>query len=245
VAFCELHYFSEPLQKQTAATVLLPESNFKGPFPVFYLLNGLSDDHTIWMRRTNIERYVSGLPLIVVMPNGARGFYCDAPQGAAHQADIVDLVRYVDTRFQTRAERSARCIGGFSMGGYGAVKLALQYPDLFSSANSHAGALSFGHGSKLEFPETKPVLGQDADGGGPNDVYRLIAEADRSKLPHLLIDCGVDDFLIEESRAFHAHLEKLGVPHDYKEHPGAHNWDYCDLHVQEAVAFHARHLGLS
>jgi putative tributyrin esterase len=83
MAYCELHYFSKSLGMQTAANVILPEGEHEGPFAVFYLLHGLSDDHTIWMRRTSIERYVQNLPLIVVMPNGGRGFYTDAVQGFA------------------------------------------------------------------------------------------------------------------------------------------------------------------
>ncbi len=64
MAFCELHYFSNALGKQTAANVILPESKtYEPPFPVFYLLHGLSDDYTIWQRRTSIERYVQNLPL--------------------------------------------------------------------------------------------------------------------------------------------------------------------------------------
>src|SRR5579871_2790575 len=124
MAFCELHYFSPALQKQTAANILLPEGEeATGPFCVFYLLHGLSDDHTIWQRRTSIERYVAGLPLIVVMPDGGRGFYTDAQEGMAYETAIVhDLVNYVDRMFPTKAERGGRCIGGLSMGGYGAIK---------------------------------------------------------------------------------------------------------------------------
>src|SRR5438128_99133 len=85
MAFCELKYFSKALEKATAATVLLPEGPQKGPFPVLYLLHGLSDDQTAWTRWTSVERYVRSLPLIVVMPESGRGFYCDAEQGFAYE----------------------------------------------------------------------------------------------------------------------------------------------------------------
>ena len=217
----------------------------KGPFPVFYLLHGLSDDHTMWTRRSCIERYVEGLPLIVVMPDGGRGFYCDAVEGFAHETAIVrDLVNYIDTIFQTKAERSGRCIGGLSMGGYGGIKLALQYPDVFCSAHSHSGALGYGRRLKVDWPEANRILGDKVLGGGPNDLFRLATEADRSKLPHVLIDCGTEDSLLEENRAFHAHLDQLNIPHDYKEFPGAHDWTYWDEHIREAIAFHAQNLGI-
>jgi S-formylglutathione hydrolase FrmB len=79
----------------------------------------------------------------------------------------------------------------------------------------------------------------------PTDPYALAATIDRRLLPALRLDCGLEDGLLEENRAFHRHLEQLGIPHEYAEFPGAHTWDYWDCHVQEAIAFHRRALGLS
>jgi putative tributyrin esterase len=249
VAFCELHYFSAALGKQTAAQVLLPQGKGPGPFPVFYLLHGLTDDHTMWARRSSIERYVEQLPLIMVMPDGGRGFYCDAVDGPAYATAIVrDLVGFIDETFHTKAERKGRCIGGLSMGGYGAIKLALQHPELFISAHSHSGALSYGHGLRLDLPETKQILGDKATGGGPNDLYLLAAEAmrrKRSTRPEIWIDCGKKDFLIKDNREFNAYLKKIRFPHVYKEFSGVHDWAYWDEHIQDALAFHAKHLEIA
>src|SRR5205085_4150849 len=105
--------FSKALQKATAANVILPDPDIPGPYATFYLLHGLSDDHTIWQRRTSIERYVAGLPLIVIMPDSGRGFYCDAVEGMAWETAIVrDLLGYVDSLFQTKATREGRCLAG-------------------------------------------------------------------------------------------------------------------------------------
>src|SRR5205085_5288286 len=113
MAFAELKYFSKALEKATAADILLPESRLDGPFPVYYLLHGLSDDHTIWERRTSIERYVQSLPLIVVMPDTGRGWYTDAAEGMAYESALIkDLIGLVDRSFHTKADRSGRCIGG-------------------------------------------------------------------------------------------------------------------------------------
>lgn len=249
MALCDLHYFSKSLNKQTAANVILPESDeLSGPYPVLYLLHGLSDDYTIWQRRTSIERYVQNLLLIVVMPDGGRGFYTDAEQGFAYESAIVhDLIGLIDRTFPTRAERAGRCVGGLSMGGYGAMKLALRHPDLFCSAVSHSGALRFGHYPMNEDTpfdaEFRRVIGADPV-GGPNDLFALAEGIDRALLPALRIDCGTDDFLIEANRDFHAHLESLGIPHEYAEYTGAHEWSYWDLHIQEALTFHARNLGI-
>ena len=247
MAFCELKYFSPALQKATAANIILPETTLEGPFPVLYLLHGLSDDHTIWHRRTSIERYVQDLPLIVVMPDTGRGFYTDAKEGMAWETAIVrDLVNYVDKMFPTIPTRRGRCLAGLSMGGYGAVKLALKHPDLFSAAVSHSGALEFVR--KIDptwdnYQEWVRIYGKKGVGSA-DDCHALATKSDAEKRPALRIDCGVDDFLIEQNREFHAHLNSLGYVHEYEEFPGAHAWQYWDLHIQEAISFLKPHLDL-
>lgn len=250
MAFCELKYFSNALGKMTAANVILPENGSTGPFPVLYLLHGLSDDNTGWARRTSIERYVANWPLIVVMPDSGRGFYCDAQEGMPYETAIAgDLVSYIDNVFQTRKERTGRALAGLSMGGYGAVKLALRFPERFVSAHSHSGALGFGHRSLEDEDsfamEFRRIVGANPQ-GGIHDLYALSKQlvASPSK-PALRIDCGVDDFLIEDNRAYHKHLEQIGYAHEYAEYSGAHDWDYWDEHVREAIVFSARHLGVS
>jgi putative tributyrin esterase len=244
MAICELHYFSAALQKQTAANVILPESSSE-PFPVLYLLHGLSDDHTIWTRRTSLERYVEGLPLIVVMPDGGRGFYTDAEKGFAYETALIrDLISFIDRTFRTRAEGAGRCIGGLSMGGYGALKLGLKHPDLFCSAVSHSGALNFGLSDRIDQqPEFVRILG-DPSTRRRHSLYALAESVDRSLLPALRVDCGTEDGLIEDNREFHTLLTNLSLPHEYEEFSGGHNWAYWDVHVQEAIRFHAKHLGI-
>lgn len=251
MALSELHYFSMALGKMTAATVILPEGEGvpPGPYPVFYLLHGLSDDYTVWQRRTSIERYVEGMPLIVVMADGGRGWYTDAREGYAYETAIVrDLVGLVDRVYHTDPRREARVIGGLSMGGYGAAKLALKHPDVFCSTVSHSGALAIAHRSFDQDDdrdrELTRIFGRHPR-GGPDDLFALVEGIEQRSRPALRIDCGVDDFLIDQNRAFHGRLEELDIPHEYEEFPGAHTWDYWDRHIQEALVFHARVLGLS
>jgi S-formylglutathione hydrolase FrmB len=216
------------------------------------LLHGLSDNHTAWTRRTSIERYVQELPIIVVMPNGERSFYTDALgiSNAAFETYIMrDLIGFVDSTLQTIPTREGRVIGGLSMGGYGAMKLALKHPDMFCAAVSHSGAL--GRANDLTQDdgsawsrEVRAIFGANPQ-GGDNDLFALATRIDRAKLPALRIDCGVDDFLIEHNRSFHAHLNSLNIAHEYEECPGEHDWAYWDTHVQEAIAFFVRQLGIT
>ena len=249
MAVCEFHLDqNNVLEKMLSFTAIVPEGK-TGPFPVFYLLHGLSDDHTAWTRRSSIERYVAGLPLIVVMPNGERGFYTDAKDRpkAAFETNIVrDIVSFVDRTFQTIPTREGRVIAGLSMGGYGAVKLALKYPDMFCAAVSHSGAVGFARRTFANDDwgrEWTPVFGP-SPAGGPDDPFALAEKIDRAKLPALRIDCGVDDFLIEENRAFDALLTAQDIPHEYEEHPGAHTWVYWNKNILYTIKFFCNVLGI-
>ncbi len=248
MAFGEFHYFSSALGKSTACNVIFPEEKaHSGPYPTLYLLHGLSDDHSNWQRRTSIERYVQTLPLIVVMPDGGRGWYSNAHEGADYESAIMDdCIGFVERTFRADARREARCIGGLSMGGYGAIKLGLQHPDKFVSAHGHSGAYGFGHAQwRMEEPEFRRIIGPQSD-GGPLDLWNIAEGAKTSgTLPSLHIDCGTSDFLIEQNRDFHAHLDELGIAHEYEEFAGAHDWAYWDKHIQGALRFHARCLGIS
>ena len=243
MAVCEFHLNqNNALGKMAAFTAIVPDDK-PGPFPVLYLLHGLSDDHTAWTRRSGIENHVMGLPLIVVMPNGERGFYTDARDNprAAFETNIVrDVVGFVDRTFRTVPSREGRALAGLSMGGYGAFKLALKHPDMFCAAVSHSGALGF---ARRDFSqendwgrEWRPVFGA-SPAGGPEDVFALAAASDPATRPALRFDCGVDDVLIEENRALHTHLDALGIPHEYQEHPGEHNWKYWNTHIQDTLKF--------
>lgn len=242
MALAEIRYFSAALEKQTAVNVILPEG--EGPFPVMFLLHGLSDDHTIWNRRTRLESYLGGTPMIVVMPDGGRGFYCDAAEGYAFAKAIgVELPQLVRQWFHTT---DRWCVSGLSMGGYGAVRLALDHPETFVSACSLSGALAFARWTNTSEDvrqEFTRITGPDPV-GGPNDLFALVEKLDSGRRPALRIDCGTEDFLIGHNREFHAHLQSLGVPHEYEEHPGDHTWEYWDEHIQPAIAFHKRVLGL-
>ncbi len=249
MALCEMHFRSSSLEKQTAAMMIVPEGA-PGPWPVLYLLHGMSDDHTMWTRRTSLERYVSGVPLMVVMPDGGRGWYTDAvdlPKSRYESLITRDLIGFVDDTFPTVRSRAGRAIAGLSMGGYGAFKIALRRPDLFAAAVSHSGAVHFGTQDFPDDPddrlrEYRPLFGAHPQ-GGPNDVHALAAGIDPTLLPALRLDCGVDDFLIEQNRALHTHLETLGLPHEYAEHPGAHDWEYWDFHILDTLGFLGKRLG--
>ena len=257
----EVRWRSEVIAKQTAMQVILPSVG-KPPYATFYLLHGLGDDSTNWLRRTRIEVYVRALPLIVVMPDGYRGFYTDNEEGPAYARHFgEEIPAFVERHFGARPARGARAIGGLSMGGYGALRVALGYPDRFCSVNSHSGALMrfnldlgpkearkdpvFRKHPPAFYAEMRRIFGRRPM-GTRHDLLALILRARRRHrpLPKILLDCGTEDSLLPCNRDLHRDLAAAQVRHQYREFPGGHDWDYWDLHVRDALAFHARNLRL-
>ena len=147
-----INCFSDILQMSVNLNVILPQRTIRhgftgstpdGKFPVLYLLHGMGDDQTIWQRRTAIERYVEGTPLAVVMPTTHLGFYTDMQHGLPYWSFFSQELPALCRQFfpQLTDRREYTFAAGNSMGGYGAVKLALGMPDQFGKAVSLSGAL--------------------------------------------------------------------------------------------------------
>ena len=242
--------YSSALGRRTSVRVILPDGK-TGPFPVLYLLHGLSDDHTVWTRHTSLERYCEPLPFIVVMPDCERSFYVDAvdaPKAAFETYLTGELVPWVDGAFRSVSSREGRFVAGLSMGGYGALHLALKHPQLFGAAVSHSGAVAVGSRAFVDrgvdfHREMERVFGPEP-AGTDFDLYRLSELINDADKPALRIDCGLDDFLIEDNRALHAHLETIGYAHEYAEPPGAHDWVYWNLHILDTLKFFCQRLGI-
>lgn len=240
MALHQIQYHSPPIGMQSTMWAVVPQR--PGPMPVIYQLHGHSDDHSIWLRRTTIELHAERIGAIVVMLYGERSFYHDDKPGhRLWEQHILKSVEYIDATFRTRADRRGRAIGGLSMGGYGALKLALAHPDIFGSAVSHSGALD-AVGLMAACPpgnvlgdDMRRVFGAKVPAGA--DLFKLALKA--KPLPRIHIDCGSEDFLIEGNRKLHQHLERKRIAHVYREYPGSHNWGYWQERLPESFDFHA------
>lgn len=238
MAFCRINFVGRSLRMDARMNVICPEE--PGRYPVLYLLHGLSHDADTWWRHGRVERHAAGLPLIVVMPEGQRGFYCNDPRptGMACEDHIVrDVVGLVDGMFPTIPRRGARAIAGMSMGGYGAMMLALRHPDVFSVAAPIAPAIFFAHDLKREGPAGVHDLAR-ALPKGQYDCFALARRMARTRARLAVrICCGAEDGLLPCNREFHRHLSKLGLQHEFIETPGRHNSDYWDAQLPEVLAY--------
>jgi S-formylglutathione hydrolase FrmB len=249
MAFLDVHCFSETLAMSVSFYVLLPEGPVRRPYPTLYLLHGLSDDHTIWLRRTSIERYAAVKNLAVVMPASARSFYQDMASGPRYWTFLSEeLPALCRQWFPLSDDREDNFAAGLSMGGYGALRLALSRPDRFAAAASLSGALDLARrlreagreGSLVSRAEWEGIFARELTGENTDfDLFALthkVADSNCPK-PKLYLCCGTEDPLLEESRAFRRHLDAVNLPHTYEESPGQHEWDYWDAQIQRVLAW--------
>lgn len=255
MALIHCQFFSQVLGLMSTMSVILPDPIPREAglspkirqqrYPTLYLLHGLSDDHTVWQRRTSIERYMEGRNLAVVMPAVQRSFYSDMVTGPRYWTFISEEVPTVARHFFPLSEEgNENYVAGLSMGGYGAFKLALTYPERYAAAASLSGTLDVVRLAQDEQTagrsELKHIFGEaKALTDSPNELFylaRSIVEQARSR-PSLYQWCGTEDFLYADNVHFHEYATSLGLAVTYEEGPGGHEWSCWDRQIQRVLAW--------
>lgn len=251
MGFLDVHAFSDALGRQIAFHVLLPQS-VPAPLPVLWLLHGLSDDHTTWLRRTSIERYAAEQGLAVVMPAVDRSFYQDMANGARYWTFVSEeLPALCGAWFPFSTARERNFAAGLSMGGYGALRLALAHPARYAAGASLSGALDLNRrlreagrpGSRVSLAEWRTIFGNELSVEGTEADLPFLAgrvAGSAGPKPALFLSCGTEDELLGDTRDFHARLQQLGYAHVCEEGPGGHDWACWDAHIQRVLAWLAK-----
>lgn len=225
-------YYSGALGRQQSYTYCLPSiAPDAGTFPLLALLHGRTGNCRDWFMHTRLARYVAGLPLVVACPDGDDGWYTDAADGGERREDdlIHDFLPHLLDALPVAASGCQRAIGGLSMGGYGALKIALKHTGMFGLAISSSGSVE-----EPSTPDRHPVFGDpiaDAALRRRENIFALAEEAlcrFPTERPQFFIDCGLSDELLDANRRLHAHLDYIGYGHSYRELPGHHTWPYWD-----------------
>jgi len=261
-------------------------------YPVFYYLHGLGGDETNWVEGGKLDKTADalGIEAIVVMPDGDDGFYVDSPKQVDYDACMKDgaglffpqrkkhstcvraskyetyitkdLVAWVDATYRTIPKRDARAIAGLSMGGFGALQLAMRHPDMFVAAASHSGVDALLYAGPIPYTKGNVVLQHDVkkwgDGLGPfgtwiRDIFgpelarwqsydpaTLVAKLDpKQPAPALYLDCGTEDeFLLHNGMQYvHDLLAERGIEHAYYIGPGRHNFEFWSVRVKNSLEF--------
>lgn len=200
-------------------------------YPVVYLLHGYADDYKCWPTRTQpkLDSLATHWGMIFVCPDGRNSWYFDSKTNPKMQMESFitrDLVKYIDTNYRTKADPSHRAITGLSMGGHGALWLAMRHSDIWANAGSTSGGVDFSR-----WPDSwniNDALGNYRDNKDlweHSTVLSLVSTLTPGRL-NIIFDCGVDDFFHQVNSDLHDALVKAKIPHDYISRPGAHTHDY-------------------
>jgi len=251
MALIHCDFFSEVLGLSSSMVVILPErplasinSGYNKKYPTLTLLHGRSDDHTIWQRRTSIERYAEEKGIAVVMPAVHLSFYTDMTNGYHYWTFVSEEVpAKAQFMFPLSTKREENFVAGLSMGGYGAFKMALRHPERYAAAASLSGALDVAGMTKYADDlawktELRTIFGDlDKVGGSENDLFHLaaqVAQSDQPK-PKLFQWCGTEDFLYHPNLKFRDFVQKLPLDLTYSDGPGDHTWTHWDAQIQHVL----------
>lgn len=251
MALLTVNFHSDVLGQAMNMNVILPQkavtqigmaSGQSDCCKVLYLLHGMSDDHTIWERRTSIERYVAGKDLAVIMPAVHLSWYTDMVMGGRYQTFVSEeLPAICHSMFRQLSDRREDTfVAGLSMGGYGALKLALTHPQRYAGCAGLSGAFDVYSRAKENTSYWRSIFGDPKTvPGSANDVYHLIGRAAESgaKLPRVYLWCGTEDPLFPESVRAKDLLLQNGYELSWNQSAGDHSWFYWDREIQKVIDF--------
>ncbi|HLJ53831.1 MAG TPA: alpha/beta hydrolase family protein [Chthonomonadaceae bacterium] len=243
----ERAYHSASLHREQSYACMLPDGAIASGrrYPLLVLLHGHSGGFRDWAACTRIRKYLAGRNLIVVCPDGGNGWYTNGVAGGERREDDImeDLLPAVERELPV-LPAPARAVAGLSMGGFGAVKLALKHPGAFRIAASHSGAFAV-----TERPERSAIFGDPelhAAFRRREGIPWLAEQAlcgPATLRPALVFDCGQSDPLLDDNRRLSDHLNFIGYGHTYREMPGYHTWPYWDRAFRTALPEIARAVG--
>ena len=247
LGMCTTMYVAIP-QKGTNGQIGIKNVCHDGKFKSLMLLHGLSDDQSIWLRRTSIERYASEYGIAVIMPFAEKSFYTDMKYGSKFYTYIAKEVPAAAREFfQISDRREDSFIAGVSMGGYGALKIGFKENESFCAAAGLSSVADIAERSKpkgeeyLDFADVlKPVFGEEAKIPETEDLFQLssMKVKDKAVLPKVYMCCGQQDYMYLDNLKLRDHLKSLGIDLTFEETAGVgHTWDYWDMAIQRILAW--------
>ena len=237
-------------------TVTIPDGYQESKkYNVIYVLHGYSGNHSDWTKLTDIEKLADQYDVIIVNPDGNYGsWYLDSDIDKSSQYETYiaeDLVNYIDSTYSTNRSKSGRAITGLSMGGFGALHIAINNQARFAAVSGMSAGVDVRPFS-AEFDLAK-VLGSYAENKEKwdsiaiiNNLHKIAAgntawKKGADTLP-IMFDIGVGDFFIEQNRALHQAMLDLRIRHDYIERPGIHDWHYWNKVIAYQFLFLTSHM---
>ncbi|MBQ9310411.1 MAG: esterase family protein [Bacteroidales bacterium] len=237
-----LKVHSAIMDKDIDAIVVVPDKAFSEACPSVYLLHGHAGSFKFWPSiRRDIGQMADQWGFIFVCPDAGNSWYIDSPVKKDSQYESFmtrELVPFVDSRYNTIANRNRRAVSGLSMGGHGALFLAMRHPDIWGSAGSMSGCPDIRlHPNNWNLED---VLGNYANNSQRWDAVCVVNQIKRIRNGELaiIIDCGEDDFMLEMNKDLHTRLLGAGIDHDFTTRPGTHWFNYWQNAIDYQLLFH-------
>lgn len=237
--------FSEMLGMRTGLNVVTPvhfDCDSPEPFRVVYLLHGLTDSHTCWSDNTQLTLFANEYNVLFLMPEVQRSFYANMAYGLPYYSYITEeLPKICQKLFHISERKEDTYIMGLSMGGYGALKCALDRPNQYAGCGAFSSACdiraAMAGSALMRKNELQGICGPDFEIPLENDLFAL-AEAcgRRPEKPRIYMTCGTEDFLHSMNVRFGSHLQKLGFDAVYEEWSGSHDWYFWNESLHRALA---------
>ena len=246
MAIFTMGFMSSQLGQKVTVNLVIPD-NAHQPVKTLWLLHGLSDDENTWGEQTAIGRYAADLGIAVVMPCCERGWYTDTAYGKNYFTFVTqELVAVCRKHFSLLShKREDNMVAGNSMGGYGALKAALTYPETFGYCGALSGSVDITRKNmSYDLQEWRSIFGFGLTAatdlaGSSHDLFALAAKLkqEQKEFPKLYLWCGTEDGLIHANREFSRHLQELGIPHQFEESQGGHAWRDWDQQIVDVIRF--------
>jgi len=253
MAFIQANIYSNVLQMEVTLNVVLPQQTKKAigtdvvgvkeDIPVLYLLHGMNGNHSSWLRRTSIERYVSGRGIAVVMPSTDLGWYTDTTYEMNYWTFIAEELPEICQELfpQLTTKREKTYAAGLSMGGYGAMKLGLRHPERFAAVASLSGALAMAESIEHLLALRSRAYWEGIFGpleelqGSDNDLIHLIKQLDPDKAPRFFVACGTEDDLYPANTYAVDKMKQQNIAVTFEDGPGIHDWAFWDQWIQRVL----------
>lgn len=239
--------YSKAMHKSYKCVVITPDSYNKKQerYPVVYMLHGHGGDYSNFIKKIPATATLADTyQTILVCPDGGNSsWYFDSPVDSTIRFETyvgTEIPAWIDTHYRTKADRGHRAVMGLSMGGHGALYLAIRHQQTFGAAGSMSGGVDIRpFPANWNLAEKLGSFKQYPDNWNKNVVVSQVNRLKNDSLA-LIIDCGVKDFFIDVNRQLHTRLLELGISHDYIERAGEHNWNYWSNAVPYQVFFFHR-----
>ena len=241
MALLRVEYSSKSLGMNTSFQVFLPDEGDLSKTKAVYLLHGLTDNCTGWTRYSCCERYARERGVALVIPEVQRSFYIDGVYGLKYFTYVAkELPQVCQRMFGLSGKREYNYVLGLSMGGYGALKCALTFPQQYAGCGSFSGvtdlkAFMTRQAVPMEDAEFTALLGPGHEVGPENDLMALARNAE--DVPPIYMSCGEEDVHYEMNCALDALFTELNFAHRYDHRTGNHSWDFWDRSIQDCFGY--------